>query len=61
MSFKVGDRVQHPRGTGVVVEEFTHDWLGQPYQELDVRLDNGKFVRVTEEYVRSLVEVEEEP
>lgn len=60
MSFKVGDRVKHPRGFGVVVEEFAHDWLGKPYQELDVLLDSGKYVRVTEEYVSSVVEAEEE-
>ncbi len=60
MSFKAGDRVKHPRGFGVVVSEFTHDWLGQPYQELDILLDSGKYVRVTEEYVSIAVEVEEE-
>jgi hypothetical protein len=52
--------VKHPRGVGVVVEVFDHDWLGETYQELDVRLESGKFVRVTEEYVRLVVDVEEE-
>ncbi len=58
--FEVGDRVSHPRGVGVVVEVFDHEWLGETYQELDVRLESGKFVRVTEEYVRLVVDVEEE-
>jgi hypothetical protein len=60
VSFKVGDRVKHPRGFGVVVQESTHDWLGKPYQELDVLLDSGKCLRVLEEYVSSVVEAEEE-
>ena len=52
--------MSHPRGVGVVVEAFTHDWLGEEYQELDVRLDTGKCVRVTEDRLRLVVDVQVE-
>lgn len=38
--FKKGDRVRLNDRTGTVLDEVTHDWLFEPVQVLDIRMDD---------------------
>ena len=46
--FKKGDRVRLGDRTGTVLDEVTHDWLGEPFQVLDIRMDDldGVSIRI---------------
>lgn len=58
--FAKGDRVVVYAGpvprTGTVVDEITDEWLGQPCQELDIRLDHGGYIRIPDDNVDHLEE-----
>lgn len=56
--FKKGDRVRLNDRTGVVLDEVTDDWLGEPAQILDVRVDGaeGTSLRIPDTNVRHLDE-----
>lgn len=56
--FKKGDRVRLNDRTGTVLDEVTHDWLGEPFQVLDIRMDDldGISVRISDANVHHLDE-----
>lgn len=57
--FKRGDRVSlGDDHTGTVLDEVTHDWLGDVFQVLDIRIDgaNGISVRIPDANVYFLDE-----
>ena len=60
--FKKGDRIRigSMDRTGVVLDEVTDDWLGEPFQILDIRVDGaeGTSIRNPDTNVNLL---EEEP
>jgi hypothetical protein len=62
--FKKGDRVSlGPNGyrPGVVIDQMTDDWLGEPFQILDIQIDgaDGTSIRIPDTNVRLLEEVSE--
>lgn len=56
--FKKGDRVRLNDRTGVVLDEVTHDWLFEPVQVLDIRMDDldGVSIRIPDANVYFLDE-----
>lgn len=58
--FKKGDRVRlgGVNRTGTVLDEVTDDWLGEPFQILDIRVDGaeGTSIRIPDTNVRHLDE-----
>lgn len=57
--FKRGDRVSlGDDHTGTVLDEVTHDWLGDPFQILDIQLDGveGMSMRISDTRVAFLDE-----
>ncbi len=56
--FKKGDRVRLGDRTGVVLDEVTHDWLFEPVQVLDIRMDDldGVSIRIPDANVSHLDE-----
>ncbi|MEN9785522.1 MAG: hypothetical protein RLZZ299_786 [Pseudomonadota bacterium] len=57
--FKKGDRVSlGDDRTGTVLDEVTHDWLGDPFQILDIQLDGveGMSMRISDTRVAFLDE-----
>lgn len=56
--FKKGDRVRLNDRTGTVLDEVTHDWLFEPVQVLDIRMDDldGVSIRIPDANVYFLDE-----
>jgi hypothetical protein len=58
--FKKGDRVRLGRGgrLGTVLDEVTDDWLSEPFQILDIRVDGaeGTAIRIPDTNVLHLDE-----
>jgi hypothetical protein len=62
--FKKGDRVSlGPNGyrPGVVIDQVTDEWLGEPFQILDIRIDGaeGTSIRIPDTNVQLLEEAPE--
>ena len=58
--FKKGDRIRIGRmdRTGTVLDEVTDDWLGEPFQILDIQIDGaeGTSIRIPDTNVNLLEE-----
>lgn len=58
--FAKGDRVlvggKFYGRAGTVIDEVTDEWLGEDFQELDIRLDAGGYIRIPDTNVELIEE-----